>query len=80
MSESPLTIRTSEAHRVELLFPLALEILSLNTPVACGTNAVVEFVIVMFTVWSIIDYIKGRSLERLRTGEAGEALLMVPSR
>jgi hypothetical protein len=53
-----LTVNAGETARVELLALLGLEVRSLNTTVAVCTQRVVELVVMVFTVWVVINDIE----------------------
>ena len=57
--EHPLTIRTSQASRMELLFPLALKILAFDTFIAVIADGAVEFVVMAFAVGGIVYDVEG---------------------
>jgi len=62
---------------MELLFPLAFEILAFNTLVTCGADAAIQLVIVSFAVRSIPNDVECGSLERLETCGANKALFVI---
>jgi hypothetical protein len=66
--------------RVELLLTLAFEILTFNATVASGADAAIKLVVMMLTVWGVINYVEGRRLEGLAASLAPEALLVITSR
>lgn len=78
--QNSLAIRAGKALRVELLSPFRLEILSLDPSIAANADAPIQLVVVALTVWSIVDYVEGRSLEWLHTRRADEAFLVIPTR
>lgn len=59
---------------------LAFEILTFDATVASGADAAVKLVVMMLTVWGVINYVEGRRLERLATSLASKALLVISSR
>lgn len=78
--QDSLAIRASQALRVELLSPLRLEILPLNSSVTARADASIQLVVVALAVWRIVNYVESRSLEWFHTGRADEAFLVVPTR
>lgn len=53
-----LTVNAGETARVELLALLGLKVRSLDTTVAVCTQRVVELVVMVFTVWVVINDIE----------------------
>jgi hypothetical protein len=58
IAERFLAVNAGETARVELLALLGLEVRSFDTTVAVGTQRVVEFVIMVFTVWVVVNDIE----------------------
>lgn len=50
-----LAINAGEAAGMELLSLLGLEVRSLDTTVAVGTQGVIELVVVVFAVWVVVN-------------------------
>jgi hypothetical protein len=78
--QNSLAIRARKALRVELLSPLRLEILPLDSSVAANADAPIQLVVVALTVWRIVDHVEGRSLEWFHAGRTHEAFLVIPTR
>jgi hypothetical protein len=64
---------------MEFLFPFAFQVLSLDPLVTGRTYTPIQFVVVTFAVWRIVDHVEGRGLKGFRASLAYEALLVVPS-
>lgn len=64
---------------MKFLLHFALEVLAFDSFVAGGADAAIEFVVVMFAVRCVVNYVEGRGLERFRAGLAHEALLVIAS-
>jgi large-conductance mechanosensitive channel len=43
---------------MEFLLPLTLKVLAFNSFVAGGADAAVEFMVVAFAVWCVVDYVE----------------------
>ena len=64
---------------MELLLPLTFQVLSLNPLVTSRAHTPVQFVVVAFAVWRIVDNVEGRGLEGLRASLAHKALFVISS-
>jgi hypothetical protein len=65
---------------VEFLLTFAFEVLTFDATVASGADTAVKLVVMMLTVWGVINYVEGRRLEGLAASLAPEALLVITSR
>jgi hypothetical protein len=77
IAERFLAVNAGETARVELLALLGLEVRSFDTTVAVGTQRVVEFVIMVFTVWVVVNDIEVSGRKGWLAGLTDEAVLVV---
>jgi hypothetical protein len=80
VSQNDSTCCACKASRMELCVCICLQILALDTTVARSTNRSVEFVVVTFAVWSVVEHVKLRCWERTTASLTDKALFVVPSR
>jgi hypothetical protein len=79
VSQNDSTCCACEAFGMELCACIRLQILAFDTAVARSTHGAVEFMVVTFTVGSVLEHVELRCWEGAAASLTNEALFMVPS-
>ena len=72
-----MAVDTSETARMEFLCLLGLEIWSFDTTIAMGTQRIVELMVMVLTVWVVVNDVEISSREGRLASLADETMLVV---